>query len=511
MAIDQLPDVVLFELFPLLNWEEKIRLKGVCRRFNSLLTDHLTKTSRRLFVHDKIVSLNENWGSPDKPVKCGELIHVNLLLKCLEFGYFKNVKCLYLYDLNDPAQTPYKPSPHYQNSILLSCLARLDELFVSDAMEVYDLPNLKSKSLKFQCFPVRINSQRLEKLVFWNFWNDSVSLSNPEMVRHIECRDFTEKRFQIDSFPNLESLNCQSISVNFQLSNYPKLKKLGVCPSRNDLEEEFNKLKRLIAEKQALRRSDLEITVSGFKGIDSTVFEEKIDLLNMKAEDVRKLRKHFANFVGPVPGYTEIFLDPSVDLKNLSKFTRHLSIRMVELNGNPNPGLVIKFLREINGVSFLSLVKCSYGPEFYNQLTSVPFINEIEFEECQMSAVTNYDFIGTIKFLWSVSFTDTVLPLEELEEIMWHLVRDTKVDKVEFWYNRSIESNRIYFGIRKSADEFDDEFYGKYSLERPFFVNFRTCAQMLDWKGVVSFVRECEEVNRQSENLENHVDNYVEA
>ena len=510
MAIDQLPDVVLFELFSLLNWEEKIRLKGVCRRLNTLLTDHLTDTSGRLFVHNNVVSLNKNWGSIDKPVKCGELIHVNLLLRCLEFGYFKNVKCLYLYDLNDSSHIP---SPHYQDPVLLNCLARLDELFVNGGMEVYDFPKLKSINIHYHCRRVSINSQRLERLVFWNFLaSQPITLSNPEMIRHIECGFFMEPGFRLNSFPNLESLNCQVISANFQLSNYPKLKKLGVCPTIDHQEEEFNKVKRLIAEKQTLRRSELEITVSGFKGIDSTVFEEKIDLLYMKVEHVRKLRKHFANFVGPVPGETEFHLDPSVNLEGLSRFTRHLNIFAVEIHDDPNPKLIIKFLREINGVFDLALVNCSYGTEFYNQLNSVPSINELYFGECQMSAVTNYDFIGTIKFLRSVYIEDTVFPLEELEEIMWHLVRNTKVDMVKFWYNKIMEMNGISFGIRKSTDELFDQVYGKYSLERPFSVYFRTGAHMLDWKGVVSFVRECEEMNRKWD-LEQkiQVNNYVEA
>ena len=494
MAIDQLPDVVLFELFPLLNWEEKIRLKGVCRRFNSLLTDHLTKTSRRLFVHDKVVSLNENWGSSDQPVKRGELIHVNLLLKCLELKYFKNVKCLYLYEMHHPT---YKPSPDYQDSVLLNFLARLDELFLTMGMEVYNFPNLKSISIHYQWYPNRIDSQRLEKLVFWNYLPTGMYLSNPEMIRHIECRHFTEKSFELDSFPNLESLNCQRISANFQLSNYPKLKKLGVCPPAHFQEEEFNNVKRLIAEKQALQRSELEITVSGFRGIDSTVFEEKIDLLKMQAEDVRKFRKHFVNFVGPVPGtHTNIYLDPSVDLKDLSQFALYLSIHLVELEGNLNPELVIKFLKEINGVSYLRMVKCSYGPEFYNQLTSVPFINEIDFHECQMSAVTNYDFIATINFLTSVSFTDTVLPLEELGDTMWHLVRNTKLDKVEFCYNKENSMKRFLFGL----DKIFGSLSGNWSLERPFFVLFGTHKRYLGhWEGVVSFARECEEKNRKLE------------
>lgn len=300
MEIDQLPDLVLFQLFSLLSCEEKIRLKAVCRRLNCLLTDHLTEIPRRLFVHNEVISLSETWGSPDQPTKHKEFIHLKLFLRCLEVGYFKKVKCLYLYELD----VPNKSSP-YGNPLLLSCLAQLDELFVTNGMDFYDLPNLKSISIKRSCWkPVQIKSQKLEMLIFWNFPQKPVTLSNPEMIRHIECTHFGEKEFQLDAFLNLEYLNCQSITANFQLSKYPKLKKLGVCPSKDRLENEFDIVNRLIAEKQALRRSDLEITVSGFKELSSIAYRGDRGTFDLEFEDLRKLKENFSSFVAPLPGYT---------------------------------------------------------------------------------------------------------------------------------------------------------------------------------------------------------------
>ena len=503
MVIDQLPDVVLFELFLLLSCEEKIRLKGVCRRLNSLLTEHLIEAPRCLFVHRYVISLSENWGSPDQRIQRTELVHVNLFFRCLAVGYLQNLKSLYLFDLEPISSYMYmciKPEPQvlhlYQHPLLLRCLAHLDELFTSWEIESYDSPNLKSISIQYVFKPVHIHSQRLERLVFWNVAENSIALSNPEMIRHIECVHFKEKSFQIDSFPNLESLNCQSISANFQLSKYPKLKKLGVCPIRSrctpdsensKLEMEFQILHRLIREKQALQRSDLEITVSGFKEISSIAFKGFGIAYDLKREELRQLREHFSSFVSPLPGHTKIFLSPAVDLQGLSTFTRLLSILVVEIHEDPNPELVITFLREINGVRTLRLKNCSYGPEFYDQLSSVPFISRFVLNKCEMSAVTSYHFLFAIRFLREFSAIDIDLPLEELRDTIVHLLWRSEIKNFSLYYNQ-LCNEQLVFEVSQRAGLPNHEIDFKHFLIRK---KFRL------WQEAVAFFRECEQTIRE--------------
>ena len=100
------------------------------------------------------------------------------------------------------------------------------------------------------------------------------------------------------------------------------------------------------------------------------------------------------------PAYSTINLTPAADadLASLSRFVCQFSINMVELNGDPNPKLVIKFMRKINDISNLAITQCTYGPELFDQLKSVPFIHIylLGIVNCQpKSTMTSYALLDS--------------------------------------------------------------------------------------------------------------------
>ena len=267
MSLDQLPSLALFEILSFLDFKEMIRLKAVCRRLNGLLTGYLTETRRRLFVHSEFISLKNKWARPDQ-----EPIYLKLFLRCLTAGYFKNIKCLHLL-----FEKIIGPLPSYlddsNRSDLLKCLAKLEELFITGygvgrylfhsetisprdfEKNLIDLPDLKSLRINhLMADEVKINSQRLETLAVCNKIGRTTILSNPEKIRFIECRHFSEKAFQLDRFSGLEVLTCRYITANFDLQKYPKLKQLNIPKA------DPNTVNRLLRQKQILGRSNLEIT-----------------------------------------------------------------------------------------------------------------------------------------------------------------------------------------------------------------------------------------------------------
>lgn len=513
MAVDQLPDLVLFEFFTLLNFEEKLKLKAVSRRLNCLLTGYLIEVPRRLFVHQKVISLNENWGSPEQPIKQEEFIQLKLFLKCLANGYFKNVKRLHLFELDRYSQDqPLFPSDAYRK-YFFNCLAKLDELFVTGSAQIgrffnadlsledserffpIDLPDLKSISIKKTGIflepsqSLQINSQQLENLVAWHFDEGSITLSYPEKIKYIECVHFSEEPFQPNVFFNLEHLKCQSIRTNFNLLKYPKLKKLDICPAAASprTENEFQILHRLITQKDTLGRSDLEITVSGFKGFFQVAFKKwtREDEVTLEFENIKKLKHNFSNFVGPLPWRTTIHLTPELDadLESFPRFIRQFYLERVVLRNGPNPELVIKFLKEINGVNQLLINSCSYGNEFFDQLDSVPFISYLQISNSQISAVTSFDFICTTRCLRGITIIETILPLDDLGD----LIERSKVERFSLRVNVNMNLRNMRKSILFVADRSDEP---RYSVSYKCFKNlFET------WKEAACFFRECELIN----------------
>lgn len=478
MAIDQLPDLVLFELFAFLNLEEKFRLKAVCKRLNSQLTCYLTEIQKRLFDYLDVLSLNEHWGCSNQPVQRGEYIHLKLFLKCLTGGYFQSVKCLHLFRLNlNYSNNPLLHLEMAYRSCLLAFLAQLNELFVSDgkfynsiaglfcddykAESFFDLPGLKAISIKmlpeatgFSSHDLKINSQSLERLVVWNCPFRKIRLSNLENIRYIECLHFTKYEFQLIPMPNLEQLNCLCLSGKFNLLMYPKLRKLGVCPRKDFLKRGFHRfLRRLIEQKEKLGRFDLEITVSGFKDLSSlATFRGKLDScisgteFNLKFDDVLKVKESFANLISPLPGSTNIYVEPALEaeLASLPRLLRPFKIESVLLINDPNPELAIKFLKRINGVSKLRINRCSYGPEFYNQLaSSLPFVWFLTIYGSPFSVVASFDSQCAIRGLREIDLICCRLAEEPPQkEALMTMIKRSKIKRFGIIRNTSYICNK---------------------------------------------------------------------
>ena len=448
--IDQLPDLALYGVLSYLNCEEKIRLKAVCKRLNCLLTHHLTESTRRLFVYGDFVHPNETWDSRNRPIRREESIQLNLFLECLTEGYFKGLKILFLHSCAFHYQNTWIYEQVHQTP-LLNCLAKLDELFItyhaSNFMEaipcplslehpagIFNLPGLKSFSFKTSADlyqeNLKIHSQSLERLVVWNHCFN-ISLSNPEKVEYIECERFSES-FQQHAFPNLIELYCANLPANFDISNYPKLRKLLFCPGevslRGDQLNGFHIVDSLVRQRKQLERFDLEILVSGFKGLTDrpiAIKRSEVSYFYLQPEHLERLKENFSNFVGPLPWQIEVVFPASIELaRNLSRYLAGFNIFRVELEGELDPDLVIEFLQEISGVYVLT-ISCEFGLPFYAQLSSVPFIHTLG---VYRPVIDCFDFLCSIKTLQYFDFQGSSLPIDHFGQ----LIERSKVNLFEF-------------------------------------------------------------------------------
>lgn len=142
--------------------------------------------------------------------------------------------------------------------------------------------------------------------------------------------------------------------------------------------------------------------------------------------------------------------------------------------------MVIRFLKGINGVRSLWISKCSYSNKFYDQLDSVPYIHCLAFCDSQMSTVTSYDFITTLRFLKEIHVKDSFPSLEDLGKV----IERCDVEHFVLLHNVFKSGKSVFFEAKIHSD-------------KPFEVRFRHYGRYFEtWEEAVVFVRKCEHINR---------------
>lgn len=290
---------------------------------------------------------------------------------------------------------------------------------------------------------ILIDAAQLEKLTF--FWgsfsfDDSINLPNFETIRFIECSAF-DKRLQFTKFVNLETLLCVSISPEFDLANYPKLRKIDLYPCPNDA----HIVESLVRQRNELaQHRNLEISVCGISGASDIPLESGLFscYLSLHAGDLDTLKSRcsnlesFVSFPGPVKLHLE---EPNGEFGKLSRYFAILNIKEVSVRHLTTSSSThfINFLRNINGVHHLLILNCSPIQTFFDALPSVAYMHKLYIYSDTMTHL-DYEFLSKIRFLNKI---DLMLNHHKFRiDSLCKIIVDSKFDKFRI-VNKFFEIN----------------------------------------------------------------------
>ena len=430
--MDLLPDLALLELFSLLSAEERFStLRLVCRRWKQVVE---FQSQNDLVVYQDEHPFKCRWPSNNRQVDLLHTVGKRFFDFSLANDHCKQIKRMFLRRID-------------WNSIerkwLMKCLGQLEELSIDQTtwweqiigdenwtldLDGFNLPSLRVFSVK-QRFAWSLESEKkakekasiyapkLEKLIIWDLHFKAgqrgglpISLSHPEQLNSLQCLQIDK---ETGAFVNLEQLTTQHVRRDFDLSKHRKLKRLNLCLNCHDggelpLSYSSNYHETtgwLITQKGELKLDHLEITDFGGKHLNvKHTFKRSCRFLNSFSFDAVDLDHFTMNCTIDYLPWRIQFVPLAWHPKGLSE--RHLSrlnidsVTLYDYN-EPDPNLVIKFLVQVGGVKLLQISKCAFSREFYDQLSTVPYLSFLPVNGAL--PITDFAFVYRISFphrLW---------------------------------------------------------------------------------------------------------------
>ena len=435
-----LPDLVLLELFSLVNVQERLgTLRLVCRRWKQLV-EYLLKMQGSLIVYHAHRPFRRRWPSDDRPLSCLDTMSQSFFHLLLANDRYKWIKKLYLYQLG---------SASFEGAGLMvklvDCMCQLEELAIDRSHRCYrklaeetniDLqgltfPNLRVLSVKRAKFGEIYNiiAPRLERLVVWadpEEENPMINLSHPEQLKYLQC-DLIDG--QTRKFCNLEHLIAQHVQSDFELSHFSKLKRLDLCL---DPHYELYSVDRdllvsvqsLLEQRERLKLEQLEITNFGVRDfVPSDDIACKSDtMFEFIERSFEHLLSVYPNFkVEQLPWIGIVYYPVRLqDHRQLASLCSRINLQVLRVHDGghnpdalhspqPDPALLIRFLTELGGISRLIIGNCSFDQMFYDRLNEVPFIGYLHFDGTLLPA--DFGFICGIKSLTGIYFDHKSIPI----------------------------------------------------------------------------------------------------
>ena len=337
------------------------------------------------------------------------------------------------------------------------------------------LPNLKVLSVKqFFKAKISITAPRLEKLIVWDQYfmieqprqDLMIVLSHPERLKSLQCQRANLKAQQ---FPNLEQLTVLNVVLDFDMSNFPKLRRLDLCLCSSS--GFHGDTENLLEQRRRLQMNDLVITNLGTK---AQVGNRNCILTNPSPEciqfhlgwDVGCFVKNFMADYLP----WELSFDWTVcryeRLGALGRF--RLNIKCVSISTKrrrrlPDSNSLVKFLVEVGGVKCLEFTDCSFTQEFYEKLTTVPYIGHLSMD-FEPNLAPDFDFIGKIRWLNAISLNVDRFTVDSF----WLAFKRTKIKKLEIVIAQENERSSFMLELRKNRNALKFRCFGTVDKDREF-------------------------------------------
>ena len=263
--MDDLPVVVLGEIFDFLNIQEKLKLRSTCKKWKFVLETFCVQ--QNLCIYSTEYPYNESWCWSGTRVVEEDLLYLkfnreNSRRFDLKKQFFRNLQKVYLHRIGDKVD-------YFLEEVHL--LARLKVLMV-DEIGRTKLRKLSSSSLEKCSFkggfisteslhPIELDMPKLHSFTLWTHSraNNHVSFRFPLALKHLECNWFDST---LNGLKNLETLICKEITTDFRLNNFKHLTRLELFPQS---EEQFQVARGVGEERRRLKRDNLEMVLYGFK------------------------------------------------------------------------------------------------------------------------------------------------------------------------------------------------------------------------------------------------------
>ena len=428
----------LFTELPLLVWakiihnlsvKEKCRLRLVCKALKELVDLH---GPTDLVLHEAGSPPGTKWLLTNEEMRERTMVCVSST-KPADVGFDRyflgRLRRLCIYHANQ--------ADHLLVGV--NCLDQLEVLHVVgidgfDSKEgpelSIELPNLKVISVEQTYVQFYLSTPKLKSV--FEFENaPAIRFKYPETVRFLKrFGTFENYLFANDRPKQLEEIICRRLNRSFDLDDYPNLKKLSVYPDQETLPV----VERIIGQKNASNRHDLEILVSGYREIRPTFisFPFGPHHFQNQPDQTRQFANNYADWVGGMPfrfGFCYDTLIRHFGGSLPADFTEKVDeIGLLAVWGR-DQGVsetdLLNFLRKNYVRELVLKEKVAFSQAFHDLL---PMIRGIKQLVLRYSGPENFDFILNFKSLDALELIETgKLPIRTVHSAFKNL-------KSLFWF-----------------------------------------------------------------------------
>lgn len=405
--IGALPPEMLVQVLNHLNLADLVKLKSVCKLWNELITANV-KVSE--LIVDAIADTRRSWfSSVNKPFdkRNMEVCHANLFFTNLEKPILSQLKFLRL----NPGMGPHVLKPINSFKELL----RLDINYQLCGYLEVNLPKLEILKIWNNLSGlVRLDCPKLKKLLYEESGAGNLWIIYPETVLELSTAMYGEMK--LSGFKNLKILKCNNEpnALNEQtLTMMPRLKRLQYDGSLCLLSDWYNGfaevrliLERFIANKNALKRTDLQFYLGGVQltdNLDEIDFgvRQKDGTIEIVSDERFYIRNYDRLQEGPLEfvneaNYTSLM--SATDQIPADYFDRFVNVESVTADGRVgNQEHFLWYLKnQRSKLCQLKLENTGLEQNFYDSLPTFCSPYEIQINENQE---LNYDFLREFKHL----------------------------------------------------------------------------------------------------------------
>lgn len=463
---DELPLLVLQEIFSFLSWPDRLKCKGVSKQWKFVIE---TAGAPPLCLYTREFPGKLKWCFSDRDVLSEDTVYLDpdkfgrLSSKIKLFRGLQKL-CLFRVELSQVLKDLHLLR-ELKVLMIHHCWKKTDENIT------LNLSCLEKFSLKeshfFQMFDsIDFNTPNLSSLVVWNGAGLSsqaptelkIKFRFPLQIRHLECVLFDSN---LCVLRNLESLICQKIVCPFTLEDFGSLRILELFPRK---ENELEYIRAIMDEKRRIKRDRLEIIVCGFKDLCVTFQpEDQEDQVHSRSFDLnehylREVAEHPDKLVGHIPwevvcwwsfpAFYRIFREiPENFIKKIVNFNE---IRIGDSKRRrkmkcPNSTYVLQLLAQSRPKRVI--ISYDFDREFYKQLVSIKSIEELNVNARYENL--DFDLFLELQNLRSLRVRTEKLPIEFISKIFQlKFMRSFVFSYSKFYIAFALsEENNFYFDL----------------------------------------------------------------
>lgn len=455
--MEQLPSLVLFEIFKLINLKERLKLGLVCKNWRQVV---LNLNQESLFCYFDVYPRCLKWSHTNTIIGFENSIQIkslNFLNHEITRNYFQCIKKLIIFNLDfgrPGVQNFEKYIEHFQNLEQLELNG-----FNLRNESSFEFPNLKILTLKDVSinnsnYVIKLRTPYLEYFICWKQIRNVKFLDEPDNLKYLECvNDIHNFKFDFE-FKKLEQLNLFDVTGFIRddfLKSFPKLKKLNLYSNFNQTD-----LERFKRTKELYGLDDLKILFLGFEDdvyVKPTIGYNFTHMLQRRNIESLIVNYSKLNQIVPWPVYLdfcELFEQFNQIIPNgfLKKF---VNINTVHVSKLADYRPLIEFLNHCGNVQHLR-VSYSFLPQQFYDLLPFLSISILEITEENTGNIQNFNFISKLKtFQLKIRFNS--LPVQLIQNRLNNLeLKYFNFKKESFSFSISSKENAFYVKLDQKTE-----------------------------------------------------------